>query len=194
MPSLPPDPVKGKPVRADWGKRLLDYLRGFPLQSGPGIKIQKTANGWTISAKPKGGKARADRAHPWRPYVIERLDIGVSPGTVANRLPANFNAPISIPADQSGYWVWVEVTIIDSGAVTGVELSSGATPPTADLVSVDGSLPTALYAPLFAVDTGADAVARFYPVQTKNLIVDVVNDGGGCLDQRRSVQLIDSDS
>ena len=52
---LPDYPVKGKAMTAQWGRTLVEFLRSLVPSGGPGIRVQTTANGTTISATPDGG-------------------------------------------------------------------------------------------------------------------------------------------
>ena len=203
-PNLPSGFEPGDPLTAESLESLRNAL-AFALKDlvrgGRGITVTQSGGRFLVSAK--RGRGRGGEDHPWRPSVApflgdgdppsdQRRRVRVRPGTVGNRIPGNWDAEITIPSDTMGHWVWAEVTITDTGEVTAVQLQDGATPPAADLVGADGSLPTTLYQPLFSVDTGSDAVRRFYPLQKKNLAVEITNGPGGCADILRSVQLIDA--
>ena len=54
----PTAPQSGAPVTANWGREVCDALRRMRLQAGPGIRLNQTPEGTTISA------ARAPASQP----------------------------------------------------------------------------------------------------------------------------------
>jgi hypothetical protein len=50
---LPSYPVEGQPITAEWGRRLVDYLRSERLQPGRGYFRQGGAGGRTMKILPR---------------------------------------------------------------------------------------------------------------------------------------------
>jgi len=65
--SMPPKPpLKGYPLSADWGRQVADALRRQRLRAGPGIRINQTPEGTTISAPaPRPAAAAPAAGYPW---------------------------------------------------------------------------------------------------------------------------------
>ena len=176
--------------------------RGDNIVSGPHItKRQLNPHTISLSGTPGGGGSAAAVNHPWRPFrsrylgegsppANQALRIRITPATVGNRLPSNWNEEFILDASATGKWVYLEVTINDNGNPTSAEIvANESTVPTADLASDEGALPTTLYQPLFAYDSGEESVLRYYIVQRENLVVDITNSGGDCDSIFRTVQL-----
>ena len=71
---LPEYPIQDEPVRAAWGRLLVDYLRSITPRSSPGMLVSTTANGSTfqpdIPNRPVEGGAGLDMSHIDFGYVI----------------------------------------------------------------------------------------------------------------------------
>jgi len=52
--NLPKPPQTGQPVSPDWGRSVCDALRRQQLTAGPGITLNRTPGGTTISSKASG--------------------------------------------------------------------------------------------------------------------------------------------
>ena len=128
MPHLPNNPQPGKPIKADWGYRLLEYLRNFPLRSGPGIQINRTPSGLTISAiKPKTGI----RSHPFEVTISNAPErkITLTPGAVNNTVPiigldSMYVAPqpvLTLP-DVANVGIYLKVTVDAAMVMTATEI------------------------------------------------------------------------
>ena len=122
MPSLPPDPTSGQPVRADWGQRLLNYLRHLPISGGPGIRVQHTGGGITISATRKAGKGGSSVVPQLQ--IINGSEAGkfsITDGSVNSQSPTLGGVPIAgypladpvVPPPEftvtANTYVWIKV-------------------------------------------------------------------------------------
>ena len=62
---LPDYPIPDEPVRASWGRVVIDYLRSITPRSSPSILVSTTANGSTfhpiVSASGAGGGSFSGR-------------------------------------------------------------------------------------------------------------------------------------
>lgn len=203
-PDLPGEFEPGEVLTAEKLERLREAV-AFSLRDlirgGRGVTVTKNGGRFIVSVRKarRGGGAAAEE-HPWMVYPSRFTGSGdppadqqrrfrLRPGTVGNRLAANWDEEFTAPDDTTGHWVWAEVSIIDSGDVSGVTIQTGAQPPTAALTNADGTLPTTLYAPLASMDTADGRIRRIYTVERNNLAVDINSNGGSCDDLVRSVQL-----
>lgn len=54
---LPPYPVQGEPLRAAWGRQVVDMLRSLIPSSGPGIRVSRGPGGTCIASRAGHGGA-----------------------------------------------------------------------------------------------------------------------------------------
>jgi len=168
--------------------------RGDNIVAGKHIeKRQLNPHTISITGTPGGGISASSDNHPFKPYQTNGLKFRLIPGTVGNRIAGNWNTEFTATANADGKWCYLAVNINDSGNVLSVTLVANANSiPTADLATSDGNLPGTLYQPLFAYDSGADSISRFYVAQEKNLAVEITNAGGFGSAIYRTVALVDS--
>lgn len=180
-------------IPKDYWNALLAAVRASEITSGVGIRVERTPFGTTLALDRKASaQEAADPDHPWKPYVVDGLDVKLIPGTVNNRLPANWNATFALSSSQSSYWVWLEVEINQRGDVSSCSIETGASIPTPAAPGNDGTIATTLYAALFAYDSSSTGITRFYEVATENLATEVTVTDPGCEEIYRSVRLINA--
>lgn len=183
--------AKGLVPLAKWNG-LIDAVRASRIVSVVGGKLQSTPLGTTIVIDGAGGAATAEDPHPWKPYNANGLDVRVMPGTLNNILPTNWNDDLTLSANQTGGWVWLEATINQRGDVSSCVMATGSTVPTPDAPGNDGTIPTTLYATLFSYDSSATGVTRLYPNAQQNLATEVVVTDPGCEEVYRSARIINA--
>lgn len=171
---------------------LRAIARGDNIIEGKGIRISTEPGGVIIEGRARSQTGESLPDHPWKPYVVDGLDVKLIPGTVNNRLPGNWNATFSLSSSQSSYWVWLEATINQRGDVSSCSIETGAAIPTPAAPGNDGTIATTLYAALFAYDSSSSGVTRFYQVANENLATEVTVTDPGCEEIYRSVRLINA--
>lgn len=95
MPQLPDNPIPGQPIRADWGKRLLQYLRSLRPGSSDSVRINWTLNGWTAHAKGVAGARPPKLWHLTEDDILEKLDPFTLAASLLENVLADFTDAIA---------------------------------------------------------------------------------------------------
>lgn len=140
---IPPDPVRGQPVMAEWGIKIGRVLRQLQLRSSDTVKANVTVNGTTLEAKGRRGGPAAVALLPWQPLDVSTANearVAFHPGFINGEAPTIEveEAPVSILEDPAPYLVvtastsfWFKVEVNAADDVTSYEIiQSSATPGT----------------------------------------------------------------
>lgn len=112
MPILPAYPQEGQPIRAAWGRRVVDFLKNLPITGGPGIRVSRSNNGITLSlARP--GKGSAQAKYPLQPLIGSTpVKVKFRYGTVHGIVPMIGGDPLTPALADSP-----ELTITGAGVI-----------------------------------------------------------------------------
>lgn len=134
---LPSPVTPGQPLSAKAFNELLAYVRSLDLRGGPGIRVQRSMVGTTVSAAEQAGGPAAKLAivHPFQ--VTDATAAGAAKVKVRSGSVNDVVATGIAPTDQSltaaGTWrVYLDCTLSDDAAGTvtavAVAVTSGAQP------------------------------------------------------------------
>ena len=132
---LPSPVTPGQPLSAKAFNELLAYVRSLELRGGPGVRVQRSMVGTTVSAAEQAGPtAKLSLIHPFKvtdASTETAAIVRVRSGSVNDVIPANIAAVLTFAS--AGTWrVCLDCTLSDdaAGAVTAVALvaASGAQP------------------------------------------------------------------
>lgn len=125
----PTAPQSGAPVTANWGREVCDALRRMRLQAGPGIRLNQTPEGTTISAPPPPPREEPDLPMPF--------DIRVAKASGEWKIQAWLPAEQTMLVSRNGTTA-VNDALADHVEDGWVTLQSSASAPTGiTLVSVE---------------------------------------------------------
>ena len=103
---LPDYPIPSEPVRASWGRLIIDYLRSITPCSSPDILVSTTANGTTLKPAARGGAGGASGID------YDFVFVGGVKYTVTTRT-SNF---LQVNADGSTQWLPTMPDVFDQGS------------------------------------------------------------------------------
>lgn len=175
-------------IPADRWNALVDAVRSATVTSVVGGKLSRTPTGTTLTIDPRGGGAVSDPDHPWQVYATSGLDVRLIPGAVNAHVPSDIFAAQTLGASKEGAWLYLELTIDQRGNLEAVTIETADELPVAAEPAADGTLPTTLYYPLLAYDTGEASVTRIYQVATRNLALSVSTAQAGCANTYRQIE------
>ena len=152
---FPPEPSRGKPITAAWAALVVRCLRMLAITGVVNGSFSRTLNGTSIQCNPKGGTTEQllppftlYQATPETPILDAPANtFRVTPGTVGNWLPDNYDELLTAGGTSAVWHVWLEVEAsYDSGAIeiTSVTLDLGAEVPD-DIAPGEGEPPTTFY-------------------------------------------------
>jgi hypothetical protein len=97
---LPDYPIPNEPVRASWGRQIVDYLRSITPRSSSSVLVSTTANGTTLrsTASSRRGAGGSFSGRAW---------VGAFPKIIVDRSEDGATQYCSIRHDGTGY-DWVE--------------------------------------------------------------------------------------
>lgn len=124
---LPNNVSPNQPISAKDFNAILDALRSLQLRGGPGVTVQQTSGGTTVSVRQVreslGGIV--DITHPFK--VTDSTASGVAKitvksGTVSDIEPTNVATPLTLSA--AGTWrVYLDCTLSTAGTITAATVS-----------------------------------------------------------------------
>lgn len=132
--NLPNDVSPGQPVSAAAWNALLRYVRSLEVRGGPGVRVQRSTVGTTVSASiPPQGSAPVTFVHP---FQVSDASAGVAAKVVVRSGSANDVIPTGVSPTEhtltsAGTWrVYLDVTLNAAGAITAAAIgkTSGAQP------------------------------------------------------------------
>lgn len=79
---LPDYPIPGAPVKAAWGRQVVDYLRSITLRSGHGYGVNHGTGGTTLQVKPPAAAARVggELDYAWRVKITGAAEVTITQG------------------------------------------------------------------------------------------------------------------
>jgi hypothetical protein len=110
---LPDYPVAGEPMRASWGRQVIDYLRSITPRAGLDVYPEVSANGTTYRSVAPGGANRTTASFPWDKllfgYSIDGNVFTVKAGQIhfRDKIYAVAETELTIAADLT--YVYVEM-------------------------------------------------------------------------------------
>jgi len=160
---LPNNPQSGQPIHASWGRTLLNYLRHLPISGGPGIRVQRTGGGITISATRKAGKGgtsngswlQITKTPPWNydsatEGALTENDFFVSFGLYNGLIPTDIDTKITISGETHVY-LGVVISSVNPAYTTSVEIATDTVAPV-NAAPVAGEFPATVYVPIGKIE------------------------------------------
>lgn len=133
---LPSPVAPGQPLSARAFNDLLAYVRSLELRGGPGVFVQRSAVGTTVSATARPGAGQPSAiTHPFQvsnASTATAAKVSVRSGSVNDVVPTGIT-PTELTCTSAGTWrVYLDCTLSDdaAGAVTAaaVAVTAGAQP------------------------------------------------------------------
>lgn len=133
---LPSPVTPGQPLSARAFNDLLAYVRSIELRGGPGVLVQRSAVGTTVSATAKPGTGQPIAiTHPFQvsnASTATAARVSVRKGSVNDVVPTGIS-PNELTCTSAGTWrIYLDCTISDDAAGTvtaaAIAVTSGAQP------------------------------------------------------------------
>jgi hypothetical protein len=175
-----PRPVgPGQGISAKMFNDLLDCVKALTPKGGPGIRVNTTAAGTTISfggAIPKAGSPLTID-HPFKIVQTSDTTVDITHGTLNDLVPS----PLTLTISTNGTRViYLDATLNLAGAITSVAVTSGASQP--------ADSDTHAYITIGSVVVASSIITTVNQAATHSLRFNacdrVVNEDGVTLDNR----------
>lgn len=132
--NLPNDVTPGQPISAKDFNALLRYVRSLELRGGPGVLVQRSTVGTTISASiPPQGAPPVSFVHPFKVSDASAgvvAKVNVRSGSANDTIPTGVT-PTEHTLTSAGTWrIYLDVTLSAAGSITAATIgkTAGAQP------------------------------------------------------------------